>query len=176
MKFLVLKFFIIFLYLITINLSYSIEPPDIKNIVIKKDLKSYENVVFKDINNEDLNLEIFKGNLVILNFWATWCLPCIEEMPMLDSLQSNDSLDNLKILPINVSKENLKKIKSFYKRLDIKNLEIYYAPSTKIASKFSLRGIPTSILINKDGKEFARVIGSIDFDDKNFVNWIKKYN
>ncbi len=176
MKFLVLKFFIIFLYLITINLSYSIEPPDIKNIVIKKDLKSYENVVFKDINNEDLNLEIFKGNLVILNFWATWCLPCIEEMPMLDSLQSNDSLDNLKILPINISKENLKKIKSFYERLDIKNLEIYYAPSTKIASKFSLRGIPTSILIDKNGKEFARIIGVIDFNDKKFINWLKKFD
>ena len=176
MKFLVLKFFIIFLYLITINLSYSIEPPDIKNIVIKKDLKSYENVVFKDINNEDLNLEIFKGNLVILNFWATWCLPCIEEMPLLDSLQSNDSLDNLKILPINVSKENLKKIKSFYEKLDIKNLEIYYAPSTKIASKFSLRGIPTSILIDKNGKEFARIIGVIDFNDKKFINWLKKFD
>ena len=176
MKFLVLKFFIIFLYLITINLSYSIEPPDIKNIVIKKDFKSYENVVFKDINNEDINLEIFKGNLVILNFWATWCLPCIEEMPMLDSLQSNDSLDNLKILPINVSQENLKKIKSFYKRLDIKNLEIYYAPSTKIASKFSLRGIPTSILIDKNGKEFARIIGVIDFNDKKFINWLKKFD
>jgi len=176
MKFLVLKFFIIFLYLITINLSYSIEQPDIKNIVIKKDFKSYENVVFKDINNEDINLEIFKGNLVILNFWATWCLPCIEEMPMLDSLQSNDSLDNLKILPINVSQENLKKIKSFYKRLDIKNLEIYYAPSTKIASKFSLRGIPTSILIDKNGKEFARIIGVIDFNDKKFINWLKKFD
>ena len=176
MKFLVLKFFIIFLYLITINLSYSIEQPDIKNIVIKKDFKSYENVVFKDINNEDINLETFRGKLVMLNFWATWCLPCIEEMPLLDSLQSNNSLNNLKILPINISQENLKKIKSFYKRLDIKNLDIYYAPSTKIASKFSLRGIPTSILINKDGKEFARIIGVIDFNDKKFINWLKKFN
>ena len=176
MKFLVLKFFIIFLYLITINLSYSIEPPDIKNIVIKKDFKSYENVVFKDINNEDINLETFRGKLVMLNFWATWCLPCIEEMPLLDSLQSNNSLNNLKILPINISQENLKKIKSFYKRLDIKNLEIYYAPSTKIASKFSLRGIPTSILIDKNGKEFARIIGVIDFNDKKFINWLKKFD
>ena len=176
MKFLVLKFLIIFLYLLTINLSYSIEPPDIKNIVIKKDFKSYENVVFKDINNEDINLETFRGKLVMLNFWATWCLPCIEEMPLLDSLQSNNSLNNLKILPINISQENLKKIKSFYKRLDIKNLEIYYAPSTKIASKFSLRGIPTSILIDKNGKEFARIIGVIDFNDKKFINWLKKFD
>jgi len=113
---------------------------------------------------------------VMLNFCATWCLPCIEEMPLLDSLQSNNSLNNLKILPINISQENLKKIKSFYKRLDIKNLDIYYAPSTKIASKFSLRGIPTSILINKDGKEFARIIGVIDFNDKKFINWLKKFN
>ena len=56
------------------------------------------------------------------------------------------------------------------------NFETYFDPPTTLAKIFSLRGVPTSILINKEGKEFARVIGSIDFEDKNFVNWIKQFN
>ncbi len=59
---------------------------------------------------------------------------------------------------------------------NIKNFEPYFDPPTTLAKMFSLRGVPTTILINKEGQEFARIIGSIDFEDKNFVNWIKKYN
>ena len=64
----------------------------------------------------------------------------------------------------------------FYLDLNIKNIQPYFDPPTTLAKMFSLRGVPTSILINKEGQEFARVIGSIDFEDINFVNWIKKYN
>ena len=82
-----MKFLIIFLYLISISLSYSIERPDIKNIVINKDPISYNNITFKDIFGKDIDLKNFKNNLLILNFWATWCAPCREEMPLLDLLQ-----------------------------------------------------------------------------------------
>mgnify|MGYP006087584167 FL=1 len=176
MKFLVLKSLIIFLYLITTSLSYSTEQLNIKNIIIKKDPKSYKNVIFKDIDSNNLNLEDFEGKLILLNFWATWCLPCKEEMPSLDKLQIDKRLDNLKILPINIGQENLEKSKIFYKKLNIKNLEIYYDPSVKIASKFLLRGLPTTIVINKKGQEIARIIGLIDFNNEEFINWIKKFN
>ena len=76
-----MKLLIIFIYLITTSLSYSIEQPDIKNIVINKYPKSYKNITFRDINNKSVNLENFKNKLIILNFWATWCAPCLEEMP-----------------------------------------------------------------------------------------------
>ena len=176
MKFLVLKSLIIFLYLITTSLSYSTEQLNIKNIIIKKDPKSYKNVIFKDIDSNNLNLEDFEGKLILLNFWATWCLPCKEEMPSLDKLQIDKRLDNLKILPINIGQENLEKSKIFYQKLNIKNLEIYYDPSVKIASKFLLRGLPTTIVINKKGQEIARIIGLIDFNNEEFINWIKKFN
>ena len=119
---------------------------------------------------------IYKGKLIILNFWATWCLPCKEEMPSLDNLQANISLNNLKIFPINISQESLPKAESFFKELNIKNLDIYFDAPITLAKKFSLRGIPTSILFNKEGKEFARIIGPIDFNDKEFINWLKLYN
>ncbi|MDC0925838.1 TlpA disulfide reductase family protein [Candidatus Pelagibacter sp.] len=148
----------------------------IKNIVIHKDLKVYDNVFFLDKNDKEINIKEFNGNLLLLNFWATWCAPCKEEMPSLDRLQVNQNLSNLKIFAINVSQESKKKVDSFFEDLNIKNFDPYFDAPTTLAKTFSLRGVPTSILIDKDGKEFARIMGSIDFNDKIFINWLKTYN
>ena len=156
--------------------SFANEVIDIKNLVINKKLKKYDGLTFFNDKNEQLNLKEFKGKLVILNFWATWCAPCKEEMPSLDLLQTHENLDNLKIFPINVGKDGVEKSVSFFEDLQIKNLEIYFDPPITLAKKFSLRGIPTSILFNKDGLEFARIIGSIDFGDENFIKWLSNYN
>ena len=171
-----MKLLIIFIYLITTNFSYSFEKPDLKNLVLLKNLKSYEDVIFMDINQKNVDLDDFKGKVVILYFWATWCAPCKEEMPSLDALQTNAKLDNLKIFPINIGQEDISKSELFFKELNIQNLEIYFDAPITLAKKFSLRGVPTTILFNKEGKEFARIIGSIDFDDEKFINWLKFYN
>ena len=171
-----MKLLIIFIYLITANFSYALEKPDLKNLVLLKNSKAYENVIFMDINQKNVNLDDFKGKLVILNFWATWCAPCKEEMPSLDDLQSNGKLNNLKIFPINIGQEDVSKSKNFFRELNIKNLDIYIDAPITLAKKFSLRGVPTTILFNKEGKEFARIIGSIDFYDQEFINWLKLYN
>ena len=171
-----MKFLIIFIYLITSCYSYAIEKPSIDNLVINKNPKAYDKIVFKDKNQNEVNLGNFEGKLLMLNFWATWCAPCREEMPSLDSLQADKKFDNLKIFPINVGQEDLIKSKNFFTELDIKNLEIFYDPTVKLAKKFSLRGIPTTIFFDKEGKEFARIIGSIDFYDKKFIEWLSNYN
>ena len=169
-----MRFLIIFIFLIT-N-SFANEAPDIKNLFINKDLKKYDELTFLDDKNNQLNLTDYKGNLILLNFWATWCAPCKEEMPSLDLLQTNNAFDNLKIFPINVGQDNLEKSNEFFKDLKIKNLNVYFDSPNTLAKKFGLRGIPTSILINKDGLEFARIVGSIDFEDKKFIQWLSKYN
>ena len=169
-----MRFLIIFIFLITNVLAE--ELPGIKNIVIHKVPKTYDNVIFLDKRDQKININEYKGSLLILNFWATWCEPCKEEMPSLDNLQVNPDLDKIKIFAINISKENLEKVNKFFINLNIKNFEPYFDSPITLAKTFSLRGVPTSILINKEGQEFARIIGSIDFEDKNFVNWIKKYN
>ena len=171
-----MKLLIIFVYLIISNFSYASEKPNIKNLVLIKNLKIYEDVIFKDINQKDVKLDDFKGKLVILNFWATWCAPCKEEMPSLDDLQSNINFNNLKIFPINIGQEDASKSKFFFKELNIQNLDIYFDGPITLAKKFSLRGVPTTILFNKQGKEFARITGSIDFNNEEFVNWLKAYN
>ena len=169
-----MRFLIIFIFLIT-N-SFADEVTNIKNLVINKELKKYEGLTFFNAKNEQLNLKEFKGNLIILNFWATWCAPCKEEMPSLDSLQKNENLDNLRIFPINVGNDDVEKSVIFFEDLNIKNLEVYFDRSINLVKKFGLRGIPTSILFDKDGFEFARIIGSIDFGDKNFIEWLSNYN
>ena len=171
-----MKLLLIFIYLVTSSIGYALEKPNIKNLVLLKNPKLYGDVTFMDINEKNVNLDDFKGKLIILNFWATWCAPCKEEMPSLDNLQSNTKLNNLKIFPINVGQEDRSKSERFFKELNINNLDIYIDAPTTLAKKFSLRGIPTTILFNKEGKEFARIMGSIDFNDEEFISWLKIYN
>ena len=156
-----MRFLIIFIFLITNVVAQ--ELPGIKNIVIHKVPKTYDNVIFLDKKDQKIIINEYKGKLLLLNFWATWCEPCKEEMPSLDKLQVNPELDKIKIFAINIGKETLDKVNKFFVDLNIKNFEPYFDPPTTLAKKFSLRGVPTTILINKVGKEFARLICSIDF-------------
>ena len=166
-----MRILILFIFLITNTFADDID--DIKNLVIHKVPKTYNNIIFLDRKNEEVNIKNYNGQLIILNFWATWCEPCKEEMPSLNRLQLNKELKNIKIYPINIGKENLNKVKSFFAELDINNLKPYFDNPSTLAKTFSLRGLPTTILFNSKGKEFARIIGSINFDDENFIEWLK---
>ena len=169
-----MRFLIIFILLL--SNSFADEGIKIKNLVINKDSKKYDSLTFLDAKNKQYNLDDFQGKLILLNFWATWCVPCKEEMPSLDLLQTNENLSNLKIFPINVGKDNVKKASIFFEELEIKNLELYFDSPVTLAKKFRLRGIPTSILFNKKGEEFARIIGLIDFQNPKFIEWLSNYN
>ena len=169
-----MRFLIIFIFLLTNSLAS--EATGIKNLIINKELKEYDSLTFLDDKNNQLSLEDYHGNLILLNFWATWCAPCKKEMPSLDLLQNNKNLSNLKIFPINVGQDNIEKSLKFFEELRIRNLKLYFDSSITLAKKFKLRGIPTSILFNKDGSEFARIVGSIDFEDEKFIEWLSSYN
>ena len=108
-----MRFLIIFIFLM-FN-SFAVEAVDIKNLVINKETKKYDGLTFLDAKSIQLNLKDYEGSLVLLNFWATWCAPCKEEMPSLDLLQINPNLNNLKIFPINVGQDNLENSLKFLK-------------------------------------------------------------
>ncbi len=175
MKLLTLKFILIFIYLISSSSSYATQELNLKNLVIHKDPKKLEKINFQNIDNKTINIDKFKNSLIIINFWATWCVPCIEEMPSLDRLQVNTIFNNLQIIPINVGRDSVEKSKNFYKELKINNLKIYFDKDAKLANQFLLRGLPTTIFVNKNGEEFARIIGFVNFDDKKIIQWLKKY-
>ena len=167
---------ILILLIFLMSNSFANEVLDIKNLVIHKEFKKYDSLTFLDAQNQKIDLNNYRGNLILLNFWATWCAPCKEEMPSLDSLQVNKSLDNLLIFPINIGQDNVDKATFFFEDMKIQNLKLFFDSPVTLAKKFGLRGIPTSILFNKEGLEFARIIGSIDFQEKEFVKWLSNYN
>ena len=144
-----------------------------KNIVVHKEPIEIKELKFQDFNLNDVDLTEKKGNIMILNFWATWCAPCKKEMPSLAELSK--LYPEISIYPINLEKPNKEKTKIFFENLDIKNLNIYFDPEFKLVKSFNMRGVPTSILINKKGKEFARIIGEVDFLEDSFINFLKKY-
>ena len=170
-----LNYLVFFIYLISSSSSYSIERTDIKNLIIHKEKKKIEKVEFFNSKNIKVILNDYISKLVIINFWATWCAPCKEEMPHLDKLKSKSKFQDIEILPINIADEELTKSEIFFKELNINNLEIFYGSSLELAKKFKLRGIPTTILIDKEGYEFARIIGFIDFENESFLDWLSKH-
>jgi len=169
-----MRLLIIFIFLLSNAIAS--EANGIKNLVINKNLKKYDSIIFLDAKNQEINLDDYQGKLILINFWATWCAPCKEEMPSLDNLSANSYLNNLKIFPINIGQDNTEKSSAFFKDLNIENLNLYFDSPNTLARKFGLRGIPTTILFNKKGEEFARIVGSIDFQNKEFIEWLSNFN
>ena len=167
---------ILILYIFLLTNVVAAENKLSKNIVINDELKVYDNLYFFDQDNKQVYLDRYRGKLVLLNFWAIWCAPCKEEMPSLDKLKVNKKLNNIEIFPINIGHDSIEKSKEFFKDLNIKNLKLYFDPKINLVKELSLRGVPTTVLINKNGEEFARIIGIVDFEDPSIVDWLSKYN
>ena len=98
-----LSYKILIFYFLSTVVVISNEKPDIKNLIVHSQSKQISDVNFTNIDEEQVTLKDFKGKLVILNFWATWCAPCREEMPSLEKLQSDEIFSDLIILPVNLS-------------------------------------------------------------------------
>ena len=122
-----------------------------------------------------MSLNEYSGNIIIINFWATWCAPCREEMPLLNNIKLSEKYKDIEILAINIGGDSYEKSKKFFQDLNINNLEIFSASGLEISKKLSIRGIPTTILVDKNKYEFARILGYIDFEDKDFLDWLNNY-
>ena len=166
-----MRFLIIFIFLA--SNSFADEVIDIKNLFINKELKKYDRLTFLDEKNNQLNLKDFKGSLILLNFWATWCAPCKKEMPSLERLTFK--YPQIKVYAVNTEKPSKIRTRDFFKSVGVTTLNTYYDPQLNLVKVFKLRGLPTSILIDKEGKEFGRVIGEIDFASDFFSNLMEKY-
>ena len=170
--------FLIFLFCFSIfsSISQTNEDVPLNNIALNEIPKPISPVIFQDFLGNDIKLKDYSGKLIVINFWATWCAPCVKEMPSLDNLNKDSNFKNLKVFPVNVGKDSALKTKNFFNDLNIQNLEIFFDKNLNFVKEFKLRGVPTTILVNKEGEEFARIIGSIDFQNKKFVNWLLNYD
>ena len=168
------KFLIYIIFFV--NLSFfanaSSEIPFPNMFITKKPITYKTEIEFKGFEGDLLNLSSYNNEIYLLNFWASWCAPCKKEMPSLDKLQSN--FKEIKIFPINIKESDKKKSEIFFKNLKINNLQIYFDIDSNLANIFWLRGIPTTIILNKNRQEIARIVGDADFEDKKFIKWIQE--
>ena len=171
------KFIIIlFCFSIFSSIAQTNEDIPLNNMAINETPKPISSVIFEDFSGNEINLKQYIGKLIIINFWATWCAPCRKEMPSLDKLYQDDSFNNLIIFAVNTEQPNVTKTKKFFTDLNIQKLGIFFDKNLNFVKEFKLRGIPTTILINKKGEEFARIIGEVNFEDKKFIKWLLKYD
>ena len=145
-------------------------------MVINEIPKPILSLIFEDFSGNEINLNQYNGKLVIINFWATWCAPCKKEMPSLDKLYQSKNFKNLQVFAVNMEQPNTLKTKKFFDDLNIKKLSIFFDSNLNFVKEFKLRGVPTTVLINKKGEEFARIIGEVDFLDKKFLKWLSNYD
>jgi thiol-disulfide isomerase/thioredoxin len=129
--------------------------------------------VFEDANGQSLRLADFKGTPVLLNLWATWCGPCVQEMPSLDRLQTLLEDKKLVIIALDQERNSTQTAAAFFKRHDIRHLKVYGDPSGRVGSLLHARGLPTSFLIDANGKMEGYVAGGTDWSTPDMVSFLR---
>jgi len=127
---------------------------------------------FLDENNLPTSIDAFKGKIVVLNLWATWCAPCIKEMPSLERLASQMPIDRFAFVAVNQDKGGLAVAKPFLDRLGIRGLSIYSDSAGRLPREYGGRGMPTTFIIGKSGNVISRLEGSADWDAKEIVAYL----
>ncbi len=128
---------------------------------------------FKNAEERDLTLADFRGKAVLLNIWATWCVPCRKEMPALDRLQAQLGGDDFVVLPLSIDRTGLPAVRRFYEELGLQKLGIYIDASGAASRALAAPGVPTTLLIDRQGREIARKMGAAEWDGPEMVALIR---
>ena len=130
---------------------------------------------FMDGEGRNLSLADFRGKPIILNIWATWCGPCRSEMPKLERLQLTVGRSNLLVLPLSIDRQDVSVVKQFYGELGLNALSIYVDSSGRAARDLNTVGIPTTLLIDRDGREIGREVGATEWDSPEVVALVRQH-
>jgi thiol-disulfide isomerase/thioredoxin len=131
-------------------------------------------VSFSTRDGETLRLRDFRGHVVLVNLWATWCAPCVQEMPSLDRLQAKLG-DDLTILAISEDRRGAAAVDPFMTRVGLKSLATYLDPDTKATHAFGVDALPTSFLIDRDGRILGYLEGGAQWDSAAMVALLRRY-
>jgi thiol-disulfide isomerase/thioredoxin len=129
---------------------------------------------FADDQGHDLTLGDFRGRVVLFNVWATWCVPCRKEMPTLDRLQARLGGKDFIVIALSIDREGVAPVKRFYQELKLEKLAIYIDPSGKGSRALAIPGVPTTLLIDRQGREAARKMGPAEWDGAEMVSLVER--
>lgn len=129
---------------------------------------------FVDGEGRPLSLKDFRGRTVLLNIWATWCIPCRKEMPSLDRLQAAFDKSKLLVLPLSIDQKGAAVVLPFYRELGLKSLGIYIDTSGRASFDLNALGVPTTLLIDREGREIGRRAGAVEWDRPETIAFFRK--
>ncbi|MFC5422920.1 MAG: TlpA family protein disulfide reductase [Stutzerimonas stutzeri] len=130
---------------------------------------------FQTLDGRQISGEAFRGRFVLLNIWATWCPPCIKEMPSLDRLQAMKGGNTFEVVALSIDRQGLEVVKPFFERTGLANLAIYLDREARSMSALRITGLPTTLLVDPDGREVARWPGAREWDEPSAVAEIDEH-
>ncbi len=153
-------------------------PPDqglMANFTIFEKPSMAPAIEFRTEDGRAVSLANWRGKVVLVNFWATWCAPCRREMPELDKLQKRLGGDRFEVIALSSDRKGLALIKPFYKNIGVQNLKIYYDKTSRAQRAFKVVGLPTTVLINEKGQYIGQMIGPAEWYSEEAVALIRQF-
>ncbi|GIX26889.1 TlpA family protein disulfide reductase [Pelomicrobium sp.] len=130
---------------------------------------------FVDADGKPRALADFRGRVILLNLWATWCPPCRKEMPSLARLQEKLGGPDFEVVALSIDRGGLFAVQSFFDEMDLRHLKIYVDASAEAMAALGAVGLPTTLLVDRKGRELWRVVGPVEWDKPEVVERIRRY-
>tara|TARA_R110002094_G_scaffold28845_1_gene41813 strand:+ start:755 stop:1267 length:513 start_codon:yes stop_codon:yes gene_type:complete len=121
------------------------------------------------------DMEGFRGKVILVNVWATWCVPCRVEMPTLDALQAELGGDRFEVVALSIDRAGSPVVRRFYDEIGVTHLKMYVDKTMLSATALRTVGLPTTILINAHGQELGRLVGLAEWDDPDMVSFLRGF-
>jgi thiol-disulfide isomerase/thioredoxin len=136
----------------------------VASFVFKATPEPLPDVTFVDATGKERSLKDWRGRVVLLNLWATWCLPCRKEMPALERLQTEMGSAAFEVVPVSADRTGTEGAKKFFDSINVGKLGIYADSSTRITSTLKALGLPATLLLDREGREIGRLLGPAEWD------------
>jgi thiol-disulfide isomerase/thioredoxin len=147
--------------------------PLAEKIILRDKPKPVQAIQFVDGEGKSRGLSDFRGKSVLLNIWATWCVPCRKEMPALDHLQAALGGPNFQVVPLSIDRGGADVVRKFFVEIGIKKLGVYLDVSGDATRKLSVVGLPTTLMVDREGREIGRLIGPAEWDEPTNIEFVK---
>ena len=158
-------------------LSFHLDPTQDRSVLRIHDApRALPDVAFEDGEGRKRALSQFRGKALLLNVWATWCAPCREEMPALDRLQLKLGGPSFEVLALSIDTGGTAAVKAFYDEVGVRSLALYADPTMRATAALGAMGVPTTLLIDAQGRELGRHTGPARWDDPEVMRKIERHS
>lgn len=161
--------------IMTLVPAFAAEPPAStgpEGLLMWEEPRDIASVSFDDSKGEAFEWADFSGKVLVVNLWATWCGPCREEMPTLDELQAELGGSGFEVVALSLDRQGEGAVSEFYQQTGVEHLDIYIDETGMAANELKAVGVPTTLLLNTEGKEIGRLTGTAEWDSEEMVAFL----